>query len=75
MKGLIKLCPFCGSPVRVRIGMGGLHFFYCTNRDECGAIVSFHGGEQGSEAENPIRNWNKRILAEKESIGTSTVLH
>lgn len=78
MNELIKHCPFCGSSVRIRIGVGGLHFFYCTNGDECGAIVSFHGGKhdgkQRDEAEDPIQNWNNRARCHGEYIGKNMLL-
>lgn len=61
-KFFLTQCPFCGSPIKVRIGMGGLHFFYCRNETGCGAIVSFQGGPKLREAADPAANWNKRAM-------------
>lgn len=37
-----KPCPFCGAPVTVRLMKKGPDFIACTNKQECGAIVSFN---------------------------------
>lgn len=57
----ISRCPFCGNVANVKIGTNGIHFFYCSNALECGAIVSFFGGPGRKEAEDPIANWNRRL--------------
>lgn len=67
----LKNCPFCGDRMRKRAGFGGLTYFYCENNN-CGAIVSFNGKREIApgvfKAENPIANFNRRVLegAEKE---------
>ena len=37
-----KPCPFCGAPVTVRLMRKGPDFIACTNKQGCGAIVSFN---------------------------------
>lgn len=64
----VQRCPFCGSQVRVKIGLNRLHFFYCKNEEECGAIVSFQGGPNRREAEDPEDNWNRRVFLLNESL-------
>ena len=55
----LKPCPFCGSVINFRIKT--IHFFEC---NKCGAVVSFTGRKKVTfgitEAENPIKNWNRR---------------
>lgn len=59
----VPRCPFCGSEAYARIGMYGVHCFYCTSK-ECGACVSFLGEQKLpsgiGEAVDPVGNWANR---------------
>ena len=64
MKAMSELsCPFCGKPVKPKIGYGGITYFECKN-PECGAVVSFGGPKQTApgfcEAIDPIANFKRR---------------
>lgn len=59
----LKPCPFCGASVSAYRGTRNVTFFLCSNK-ECWALVSFGGDKQVApdavEAENPIKNFNRR---------------
>ena len=54
----LKSCPFCGSPVVYMTLFTGMKMFYCKNRRECGAVVSFD-----NHACNNPHNDSARIAA------------
>lgn len=58
-KKKLKPCPFCGSPVRVRLNplTGGITFI-CEDPD-CGADVMFYAGDRKSLKRN-AKLWNGR---------------
>ena len=56
----LRDCPFCGKPViRVR-GVAGLNFFKCTNRNVCGAVMSFDNDYYNSNTEEAYKQFNRR---------------
>lgn len=56
----LKACPFCNKPVmRVR-GFNGLNFFKCTNRGECGAVMSFDNDYYNTHTEEAYKQFIRR---------------
>ena len=56
----LKPCPFCGKSVNRVRGWGGLNFFKCTNRSECGAVMSFDNDYFNQNPEKAINAYNRR---------------
>lgn len=55
-----KPCPFCGSPVTIRLMQKGPDFIACTNKRECGAIVSFNNIPCDCFGASPVDYFNRR---------------
>lgn len=60
-----KPCPFCGAPVTVRLMRKGPDFIACTNKQECGAIVSFNNTPCDCFGASPVDYFNRRASAEE----------
>ena len=58
----LKACPFCGRKVELMSLFTGMKMFYCTNYQECGAVVSFNNEKCDTEKGNKhkIKCWNRR---------------
>lgn len=62
-----KPCPFCGAPVTVRLMKKGPDFIACTNKQECGAIVSFNNIPCDCFGASPVDYFNRRASDEQVS--------
>ena len=62
-----KPCPFCGAPVTVRLMRKGPDFIACTNKRECGAIVSFNNTPCDCFGASPVDYFNRRASDERVS--------
>lgn len=62
-----KPCPFCGAPVTVRLMKKGPDFIACTNKQECGAIVSFNNIPCDCFGASPVNYFNRRASDEQVS--------
>lgn len=60
-----KPCPFCGAPVTVRLMRKGPDFIACTNKRECGAIVSFNNTPCDCFGASPVDYFNRRASADE----------
>lgn len=63
-----KPCPFCGAPVTIRLmqkAQISLHFIACTNKQECGAIVSFNNAPCDYFGASPVDYFNRRASDEQ----------
>lgn len=60
-----KPCPFCGAPVTVRLMRKGPDFIACTNKQECGAIVSFNNTPCDCFGASPVDYFNRRASADE----------
>lgn len=58
-------CPFCGAPVTVRLMRKGPDFIACTNKRECGAIVSFNNTPCDCFGASPVDYFNRRTSDEQ----------
>lgn len=57
----LKNCPFCGEPVAlVNSPMLGIKMIYCSNRQGCGATVSFDNPVANKEPSKTHIYWNRR---------------
>ena len=53
-------CPFCGKPVTRLRGWNGLNFFKCTNKNVCGAVMSFDNDYYNAQPEEAYKQYNRR---------------
>ena len=60
-----KPCPFCGAPVTVRLMRKGPDFIACTNKQECGAIVSFNNTPCDCFGASPVDYFNRRASTDE----------
>ncbi len=70
----LRHCPFCGAVIRKRIGFGGIQFYECTDKKNCGAIVSFDSDACAANPEKADENWNRRA-GEIQLKGDTNVQH
>lgn len=56
----LKPCPFCGGKVVQEAGVTGIPVFICTNREDCGAYISFDSLIISHNPEHAHTYWNKR---------------
>lgn len=56
----LKPCPFCGGKVIQTAGVTGIPVFICTNREDCGAYISFDSLIASHNPEHAHIYWNKR---------------
>jgi len=56
----LKSCPFCGGSVRKRVGFGGILLYECTDKKNCGAMVSFDSDVCAVKPEKADEIWNSR---------------
>lgn len=56
----LKSCPFCGCKIVQTTGVTGIPIFICTNREDCGAYITFDSLITSHNPEHAHIYWNKR---------------
>lgn len=53
-------CPFCGAPTYEVVSVTGMKCVRCTNKKNCGAIVSFNNKDCDERGVSPAVYFNRR---------------